>query len=168
MAISSNVIYEETAVPGGRRTVMGVLGAAALAVPISVMLNLWGLFWLAVLIVLIGGILFLSLHLYSSIRVTADELVVGRDRLALTALDPAFGVQPGERALPDEVRASLEVGLSNRRDDVHILGGAWGRPKTGSGWLVIQERSGQRHVVASRHADELADVLLSRISTAST
>lgn len=164
MATSSNVIYEENAIPGGRRTVLGVVGAAVLAVPISIALNQWGLFWLAVLVGVVGGILLLSLHLYSGIRVTADELAVGRDRLMLTTLDPAFGVQRGEDALPDDVRASLEVGMSSRRGDVRILGGAWGRPKTGSRWLVVRERSGQRFVVSSRHPDRLADALTSQIT----
>ena len=104
--------------PGGNRTVLAVFGLAALSLVVALALNLVWLGWLAVIVGAIGGVTLLSLQRYSSIRVTRNELAGGRDRLAITSLEPGYGVRRGEDALPDEVRASLEVGISAKRADL--------------------------------------------------
>ena len=163
MADDDTVIHEEDALPGGRRTIRGVLGVAVAALLIAVVSSQFWLAYAAGLVIVIGGISMWSLRRYSSLQVTPDELRVGRDRLALADLDPNFGVRRGEDELTDGVRASLEVGLSSRRGDLNILGGSFGRPKTGSAWLVVQERNGQQHVIASRDAQALTTAIRSRL-----
>ena len=165
MATDSSVVYSESAVPGGKTTVITVLALSALAIPIAVALELWGLFWVAVLVFFMGGMLSLSLWIYSKVQLTTNELIVGRDRLDVSSLDPAYGVRQGEEALPDRVRASLEIGFSSKRGDLKILGGAWGRPSTGTKWLVVQDRGGQQYVIASRHPDQLTEALQSLLTT---
>ncbi|MDH4280250.1 MAG: DUF3093 family protein [Acidimicrobiia bacterium] len=165
MATDSNVVYSESAVPGGRRTAITILGLAAVALVASVALELWWLLVPAVLVLLVGGVLLLSLWLYSTVRLTTEELSVGRDRLDVSSLDPVYGIRRGEDALPDQVRASLEIGFSSRRGDLRILGGAWGRPATGTEWLVVQDRNGSQYVIASRHPQRLSDALHSLLNT---
>lgn len=167
MATDNAVVYEENAVPGGNRTVLAVIGASSLALLIALVFGLAWLGWPAAIILLVGSVLLLSLQRYSGIRVTQQELSVGRDTVALASLDAGFGVRRGENELPDEIRASLEVGLSSKRGDLNILGGAWGRPKTGSTWLVVQERTGQRHVISSRNADAMTAALNPLLDAAS-
>ena len=77
MATDSNVVYSESAVPGGRRTAITILGLAAVALVASVALELWWLLVPAVLVLLVGGVLLLSLWLYSTVRLTTEELSVG-------------------------------------------------------------------------------------------
>lgn len=162
MSSGSGVVYEEYPLPGGRRkALISIVGLFLIGVALLVAGRLALLAVTALSIAVIALIVLLSAERYRRIQLYQDRLVVGRDTLMLALLDRGHGTLLGTDVLDDSTRSSLEIGFSNRRGDIRIMGGAYGRMANGSKWVVLRQLSGQRVVVASRKPDEFTAAMSS-------
>lgn len=86
---------------------------------------------------------------YNAISLDKDILKVGKDTVDIRSLDTLFGAKNAEDALSAEQMDSLEIGLSGQRPGITILGGSYGRPKTGSKWIALKQTSATDIMVLS-------------------
>lgn len=156
-------LFRESATPGGIRALLvaGGVGVVALVVGIVTGQAIVGAIGLTILV--FSLVLPLN-ELYGSISLTGQHLRVGRQRIDLATIDPAFGINRGEDVLDDATLASLDdrteaVRQRSRRGDLQILGGGWGLPMTGASWLVLRQVDGTRCAVAVRRRDQLMAAL---------
>jgi hypothetical protein len=106
---------------------------------------------------------FYSIERYSGVGISKGRLIVGRETVALTDIDPDFGVQTSA-VLPPQVVALLTDGVvaplniirmspkqwraECARHGVKLLGGSWGVP-VGYKMLVVHIRDGSSTLLAA-------------------
>jgi hypothetical protein len=111
----------------------------------------------------------ISKHVYHRIRLTPETLRVGRERIAVAALDPGSiraAYEEGGRAAARRIAESLatnEVPRARRRSGTaahpRLVGGAWGTPM-GMAVATIATRDGEHLCVATRDRDGFLLALL--------
>lgn len=111
----------------------------------------------------------ISKHIYHRIQLTPETLRVGRERLAVAALDPGsiqLAYQEGGAAAARRIAQSLatnEVPRARRRrgtaDHPRLVGGAWGAPM-GMAVATIATRDGEHLCIATRDREGLLRALL--------
>ena len=111
-----------------------------------------------------------SMNRYGTVTVTRDTLVVGRERLALDRLDPAWvRMLAGKASPPLRERVAASGGsaaVSDRdladRDTGRLLGGAYGST-LGSDVVTLRQSDGRRVGVATHDRPGLLDALLTAL-----
>jgi hypothetical protein len=142
------------------------MGLTSLPEDLGPWLAVSGLFLLVLLPCLAVPI---SKHVYHRIQLTPETLRVGRERLAVAALDPGSiraAYEEGGRAAARRIAESLatnEVPRARRRsgtaDRPRLVGGAWGAPM-GMAVATVATRDGEHLCIATRDRDGLLRALL--------
>lgn len=158
-----SVLYEESPLPGGRWPWLVPVAVMGVAVVAAITDLNDGLIMPAMILGVVFAVFLYSSRRYNAIRLDDTQLAVGRDALALSSIDPQLGAVSGTQALDAKTLDSLELGLGASRKaptgNVHILGGSWGRPKTGSKWVAVRRADGGLELVATRHPDRFMSAL---------
>ncbi|MET9317077.1 hypothetical protein ABZX12_35105 [Kribbella sp. NPDC003505] len=125
----------------GNQWVYGGLAVAALA-----LIGIGGL--IAQPVLLVAGVVLLPVAIYffaqaryGNVRVTRQELVVGKHTLVLRDLDRSFGAHPAEAVLSKDQLDRLNTQTASDvvgETGVRIVGGAWGRLGRGVQWIVVR------------------------------
>lgn len=131
-----------------------------------------GGFFTSAIIMIIGMLGFFvvitiwSIGYYSAVTVTEEGITVGKDAIHFTEINKTFGVQEATAVLSPQQLETLEVGLKSTREGIRILGGAYGRPKTGAKWLAIKKEGDSTtvFVFSTRHREEVRDIVQKMIS----
>ena len=111
-----------------------------------------------------------SMNRDRTVTVTRDTLVVGRERLALDRLDPAWVRMLAGKRLPAPARAGRGVRRQRRRadrdladrDSGRLLGGAYGAT-LGSDVVTLRQSNGRRVAVATADRPGLLGALLTAL-----
>lgn len=160
MPKSQNVLYSETA--SGKTYGMLLLIASLVLCIVGFFLHV--VLFLAGMIGFVVGLTWFSVGLYNKVVLTADTLQVGQHKLAITEIDPTFGVIPQEdhqAAGGDPVTSIFNPAT---RKGVRQVGGGYDQPA----WMkvvIIRLKNGQTQAITSKNRDAFIAALRSAIKS---
>lgn len=169
-------MYRETTWTRAATAALLAVAAVGLAVLVFVPGDLAGLGLIALLLGVVGALTCYSIGRYSGVKVSATHLVVGRERVELSRLDRAFGVQDGGAIAPDALAKLSHIAFSGQitparwraeldAHGVELLGGSYGVP-AGYTVLVVREAGdhGRLLAFASLHPERTAAALTAALT----
>ncbi len=169
-------MYRETTWTQAATAALLAVAAAGLAVLVFVPGDLAAVGLIALLLGVLGALTCYSIGRYSGVKVSTTHLVVGRERVELSRLDRAFGVQDGTAIAPDVLAKLSHIAFSGQvtparwraeldAEGVELLGGSYGVP-AGYTVLVVREAGDQGRLLAfaSLHPERTATALTAALA----
>ncbi|MDH3755314.1 MAG: hypothetical protein OEU32_15705 [Acidimicrobiia bacterium] len=156
--VSRDVLHEEHAsAPNAAAIALVAITLVVVELTTDFALNGWGIVASPFLLIVAATVW--SPARYNSIRLTGEQLVVGRATYTPGDFDREFGVRAID-ALTQEERSLVDSPMPIPRDaSVQVAGGGFGRP-FGSGVVVLGlVGSGKKLALTSRRTDELGRLL---------
>jgi hypothetical protein len=155
--MSTDIVYREQRRTGPIAAGFAVVGFLLFVIDVATGFALQGWGVVASVFLLIIAATLWGLARYSSIRLTADRLEIGRASHAPTDFDRDFGVRTVDALTDDELALVNSPTPIPKDAAVRIIGGGWGR-NLGSGVLVLR-RADTKLAIITRDADRLGPLL---------
>jgi hypothetical protein len=157
--MSDHLLHEERAAAPKIAVAIGLVALALVAADAATGFALKGWGIVASPLLLVSAATAWSLARYNTIRLTPNQLVVGRATYVPIDFDTGFGVRTVEALTNEELALVNSPMPIPRHASVQIAGGGWGKP-IGSGVLVLRPVGSETKLaITTRHVDELGSRL---------